>query len=226
MPRPRKRTSASRESATHSALKRRKIAKEFTLDASVISDASESSESDSDALSEGTLSEEEDQYPITEPEAGWEEAEKALYGYSKTRVYKQKISYHRNKDTLKRKREEKKASSAGISVTQRPKPVWGDISKMLNSKDSNLSPTQSARSYFTLPSQPLPTESSQSFSTVPSQPLPTESSQSSREQQSPAIWIAPMAPHLLNCLSYALMFLLISKKLLSATKISKMKRAN
>ena len=38
----------------------------------------------SDAPSEGMLTEEEDQYPIGQPKAGWEEAERTL-GYSKTK---------------------------------------------------------------------------------------------------------------------------------------------
>jgi len=103
---------------------------------SLSNDAIESNESKSDAQSEGMLSEEEDEYPIGQPEAGWKEAEKSLHGYSKTRVYKQKISYHKNKEEIKRRREEAKALRAGIPVTQRAKPVWGDISRMFNSNSS------------------------------------------------------------------------------------------
>jgi hypothetical protein len=104
------------------------------------------------------FSEEEDQYPIAQPEAGWEEAEKALHGYSKTRVYKQKISYHRNKDDIKRKREEKVALKAGIPVTRRLNPVWGDISKIFSSKDSTPS-SSATRSCVSEPT----TQASQPF---------------------------------------------------------------
>lgn len=159
MPRPSKRTAASRQAAAHSMLKRRRITasseisgahgaldSEIQVD-NLSSDATEGSESESDAQSEWMLSEEEDEYPIGQPEAGWEEAEKALHGYSKTRVYRQKISYHKNKEEIKRRREEAKALKAGIPATQRAKPVWGDISRMFNSRVlTSASPTQ--------PSQP------------------------------------------------------------------------
>ena len=85
---------------------------------------------ESDAQSDGLLTEEEDEYPIRQPEIGWKEAERALPGYSNSRMYKQKESYHRNKMGIKRRREERKAFSAGIPVTQGPRPVWGDISQM------------------------------------------------------------------------------------------------
>jgi hypothetical protein len=98
---------------------------------------SESCGSESDAPSEGLLSEEEDEYPIGQPEFGWEEAERRAHGYSKSRVYKQKLSYHKNKEELKRRREEKKALSAGIPVTQRPKPKWGIISNYFGSAGSS-----------------------------------------------------------------------------------------
>ena len=100
---------------------------------------------ESDAESEGMLTEEEDNFPIGQPEAGWEKAERGL-GYSKTRVYKQKTSYHKHKEEIKRKREEKQALSSGILTTQRPKPVWGNITDMFNSRvftSSAPSPTQS-----------------------------------------------------------------------------------
>ena len=100
MPRPSKRTAASRQAATHSVLKRRRITSFRESEASTSgfseifgppgvlhseiqadslnSDATESSESESDAQSEGMLSEEEDKYPIGQPEAGWEEAERTI----------------------------------------------------------------------------------------------------------------------------------------------------
>ena len=74
----------------------------------------------SDAPSEGMLTEEEDQYPIGQPKAGWEEAERTL-GYSKTKEYQQKTSYHKHKEEIKRRRDEKKTLSAGIPISQRTK---------------------------------------------------------------------------------------------------------
>jgi len=181
MARPNKRAAASRQSACLSVVKRRKIEESFASSFSATSGACASSNDDSsnddssneqcfddcsgsDAPSEGMFSEEEDQYPIAQPEAGWEEAEKALHGYSKTRVYKQKISYHRNKDDIKRKREEKVALKAGIPVTRRLKPVWGDISKIFNSKDS----TPSSSATQSCVSEPT-TQASQPFVVEPSQ---------------------------------------------------------
>jgi hypothetical protein len=76
---------------------------------------------------DGELSEEEDIFPIGQPAEGWEEAERKLAGYSKTRVYKQKLSYHRNKEEIKRRRDEKIAQTSGIPVGEKPKPVYADI---------------------------------------------------------------------------------------------------
>ena len=82
----------------------------------------------------GELSEEEDQrptvsaFPIGQPAEGWDEAERRAPGYSRTQVYKQKAYYHRNKDELKRRREEKMAREAGIPVSRKAKPIYGDIS--------------------------------------------------------------------------------------------------
>ena len=107
MPRPTKRAAAARLAATYAALKRRRtvttifedleasanssledsgtpdtLHSEIQVD-SLSNDAIESSESESDAQSEGMLSEEEDEYPIKQPEAGWKKAEKLLHSYSK-----------------------------------------------------------------------------------------------------------------------------------------------
>ena len=70
----------------------------------------------SDAPSEGMLTEEEDQYPIGQPKAGWEEAERTVHGYSKTKEYQKKKSYHKHKEEIKRRRDEKKTLSAGIEA--------------------------------------------------------------------------------------------------------------
>ncbi|KAN0074330.1 hypothetical protein V8E54_008267 [Elaphomyces granulatus] len=96
------------------------------------------------------LAEEEDKYPIGQPKVGWKSAEKSLHGYSKTQVTRQSKSYHKNKDEIKRRREEKKALEAGIPVTQRPKPVWGKISTLFG-------PHVQPSSF----NSPAPTESSQ-----------------------------------------------------------------
>ena len=88
----------------------------------------------SDAPSEGMLTEEEDQYPIGQPKAGWEEAERTVHGYSKTKEFQQKKSYHKHKEEIKRRRDEKKALSAGIPISQRAKPIWGDIRTMLSAE--------------------------------------------------------------------------------------------
>jgi hypothetical protein len=174
-----KRSIASRKGSKASALKRQKIASSRGLEApptsglseicsgsaeiqagSLNTDARESCEWESDAQSDGFLSEEEDKYPIRQPEAGWKEAEGILAGYSSSRTYKQKTTYHRNKKEIKRKKEEKKALSAGIPVTQGPKPVWGDISQMF--KSSVVASPGSPAS--TLLSQSSSTQETQSFS--------------------------------------------------------------
>jgi hypothetical protein len=150
MTRPSKKIFASRQAAAHSALKRQRIASS--------EDATEMSERQSDARSDGMLSEEEDQYPIGQPKAGWEEAERLLYGYSKTRVYKQKVNYRKSKEKIKRKREEKKALLAGIPVTQLTKPVWGDLSTMFINQVSGPTSLDLMQSFDgdsdVMPSQP------------------------------------------------------------------------
>jgi hypothetical protein len=85
----------------------------------------------------------EDRHPTTsirQPAAGWEVAERATHGYSKTRAYKQKTSYHKNKEEIKRRREEKKALGIGISVSREscdgPKSRLGDITAFLKPRVS------------------------------------------------------------------------------------------
>jgi hypothetical protein len=154
MPRVSKKAAACRQAGEsgRKVQKRRKL--DFDGDVT-----GEDKEWQSDAPSEGMLTEEEDEYPVGQPKAGWKEAEKTLRGYSKTRVYQQKISYHTHKEEIKRRRDEKKALSAGIPISQHPKPIWGDIATMF---ESNLS-TSSA-------SEP-PAQSSQSLSTSEQFPL-------------------------------------------------------
>jgi hypothetical protein len=88
------------------------------------------------------LGEKEDRHPtsIRQPEAGWEVAERATHGYSKTRAYKQKTSYHKNKEEIKRRREEKKALGIGIPVSREscdgPKSRLGDITAFLKPRVS------------------------------------------------------------------------------------------
>ena len=124
----------------------------------------------SDAPSEGMLTEEEDQYPIGQPKAGWEEAERTL-GYSKTKEYQQKTSYHKHKEEIKRRRDEKKTLSAGIPISQRTKPRWGDIRTMLE-VESDLSTSS--------PTEAPSTPSLQAFSTS--------------EPSSPSDCVAPASP--------------------------------
>jgi hypothetical protein len=124
----------------------------------------------SDAPSEGMLTEEEDQYPIGQPKAGWEEAERTL-GYSKTKEYQQKTSYHKHKEEIKRRRDEKKTLSAGIPISQRTKPIWGDIRTMLE-VESDLSTSS--------PTEAPSTPSLQAFSTS--------------EPSSPSDRVAPASP--------------------------------
>jgi hypothetical protein len=173
MPRPTKRAVASRQVGAQAVLKRRRITALEELEATpngsskdssaprvlhveiqldgLSNDATEGSESESDAQSEGILSEEEDEYPIGQPQSGWKEAEKSLYGYSKTRVYKQKISYHKNKEEIKTRQDEAKAVRAGIPVIQQAKPLWGDISRMFSFSSSIHASTHVAPAEF----QPL-----------------------------------------------------------------------
>ena len=60
-------------------------------------------------------------FPIGQPADGWYEAERKAPGYSRTRVYKQKAYYH-----IKRRRE-KIANEAGIPVSKKAKPIYGNI---------------------------------------------------------------------------------------------------
>ena len=94
---------------------------------------------DSSGYESGELSEEEDQrpmpvFPIGQPADGWSEAERKAPGYSRSLVYKQKAYYHRNKDTLKRKREEKMVREAGIPVSKKPKPIYGNIALLFGAR--------------------------------------------------------------------------------------------
>jgi hypothetical protein len=165
MPRPTKRAVASRQVGAQAVLKRRRITALEELEATpngsskdssaprvlhveiqldgLSNDATEASESESDAQSEGILSEEEGEYPIGQPQAGWKEAEKSLYGYSKTWVYKQKISYHKNKE-IKRRCDEAKAVRAGIPVIQQAKPLWGDIPRVFSFSSSTHASTHAS----------------------------------------------------------------------------------
>jgi hypothetical protein len=118
--------------------------------------AVELAETSSGSESEGLLSEEEDQHPafVSQPVVGWEQAERGLPGYSKTRNYRQKTDYHKNKEEHRRRRQDKQAHEAGIPVTQKAKPIWGDISKMFNPKPTQTrspSPPSSAVLPVTLP---------------------------------------------------------------------------
>jgi hypothetical protein len=115
--------------------------------------AVELAETSSGSESEGLLSEEEDQHPafVSQPVVGWEQAERGLPGYSKTRNYRQKTDYHKNKEEHRRRRQEKQAHDAGIPVTQKAKPIWGDISKMFNPKPSSRTSSQEAVLPLTLP---------------------------------------------------------------------------
>ena len=96
------------------------------------SDLNYGSTSKPDAQREILLSEGEGGCPVQigQPVTGWGEVEIGLYGYSNTRVYRQKTFYHKNKEEITRKRKAKQASNAGIPATERPKPIWGDVSQM------------------------------------------------------------------------------------------------
>jgi hypothetical protein len=154
MPRVSKKVAARR----HAVESARDVQKRRKLD--LDGDAGEDKGWQSDAPSEGILTEEEDEYPVGQPTAGWKEAEKMLRGYSKTRVYQQKISYHRHKEEIKKRRDERKALSAGIPIIQHPKPIWGDIAQMF---EPNLSRS---------PAFEPPAQSSQSLSISEQLPLP------------------------------------------------------
>jgi len=132
MPRPTKRVAASRKGGINSAAARKRQRIESSQ---ALTETSAQTEADvmgrgmeSDAPSDVEFEEEEDKYPIGQPKVGWESAERALHGYSKTQVSRQSKSYHKNKDDIKRRREERKALAAGIPMNQRPKPIWGKIS--------------------------------------------------------------------------------------------------
>ena len=128
--------------------------------------SSTDSESDSSGYESGELSEEEDQrpisvFPIGQPAEGWSEAERKAPGYSRTQVYKQKAYYHRNKDTLKRKREEKMAREAGIPVSKKAKPIYGNIALLFGartkvSESSSSDPTAAAPATGTPSPPPVP----------------------------------------------------------------------
>jgi hypothetical protein len=114
MPRPSKRAIASRAVGSIAAKKRKVTVVDGDWevpDSCPSKGALSHTDSDSDLCSSGSedgeLSEEEDIFPIGQPAEGWEEAERKLAGYSKTSVYKQKLSYYRNKKEIKRWRDEK-----------------------------------------------------------------------------------------------------------------------
>ena len=197
MPRPSKRKAISQNAAMQSMIKRRNITPLIESEAtpktpadSLSDDVTEDSDfaMESEVESEGLLTEEEDKYPIGQPEFGWEKAERGL-GYSKSRVYKQKTSYHKNKEEIKRRREEKKALSSGIPVptTQQPKPVWGDISKMFGPRvciSSTPTPTQSS-SPALIQSSSAPTQSSSST------PIQSSSSTQQPEPELQSLMVQP-----------------------------------
>lgn len=201
MPRPSKRKAISQNAAMQSMIKRRNITPLIESEAtpktpadSLSDDVTEDSDfaMESEVESEGLLTEEEDKYPIGQPEFGWEKAERGL-GYSKSRVYKQKTSYHKNKEEIKRRREEKKALSSGIPVptTQQPKPVWGDISKMFGPRvciSSTPTPTQSS-SPALIQSSSAPTQSSSST------PIQSSSSTQQPEPELQSLMVQPTHFH-------------------------------
>src|SRR5882762_10512165 len=135
MPRPSKRIAASRRggkmSALNRALKRQEMESSTDLEVTTRSSLGASQtgiEADvlpvaPDAPRDGELQlgGKEDRQPTTsirQPAAGWEVAERATHGYSKTRAYKQKTNYHKNKEEIKRRREEKKALGIGIPISR------------------------------------------------------------------------------------------------------------
>ena len=146
MPRVSKKRIASRQAGERGRAEQKRRRLEIISNPETNIEDCDDAESDgwqSDAPSEGMLTEEEDSWPFGQPEAGWKEAERALHGYSKTRVYQQKLSYHKHKDEIKRRRDEKKALSAGIPITQQARPVWGDIRMAFKSVSSSSAPIQS-----------------------------------------------------------------------------------
>jgi hypothetical protein len=176
MVRPNKRAAAGRRGGKISAaLKRQKmISSQVGSEAEVLEESNTPSYGE---LTDGELTEEEDTYPVRlgQPEAGWEAAERVAYGYSKTRTYKQKTSYHKNKEEIKTRREEKKALSLGIPVNHGPKPVWGDISSFFSRGTSRTSEPEP----IPAPTEPIP---------APTEPIPAPTESVSAP---PANWTAP-----------------------------------
>jgi hypothetical protein len=170
MPRPSKRAIASRAVGSIAAKKRKVtvVDGDWEVPDSGPSEGELSrTDSDSDLYSsgpeDGELSEEEDIFPIGQPAEGWQEAERKLAGYSKTRVYKQKLSYHRNKEEIKRRRDEKIAQTSGIPVGEKPKPVYADILQYFKPSETLLSnipienqSRQSTSPYVAFSSSPSP----------------------------------------------------------------------
>ena len=74
------------------------------------------------------------EFPIGQPAAGWDEAQRKASGYSRTQVYRQKAYYCRNKDEIKKRREEKMAREAGVPVSKKAKPLYGDIADSIEIK--------------------------------------------------------------------------------------------
>jgi hypothetical protein len=192
MVRPSKRAITGRRGGKISAAQKRQKMMTSSTDLEATNDASEigiDEEADvleSDAPSGGELTEEEDAYPIGQPEAGWEAAERAAHGYSKTRAYKQKTSYHKNKEEIKRKREEKKALSLGIPVNHGPKPIYGVITSFFpiaspgpeSREPEPESPEPESPEPVPTPLEPVPVPASQP---VPPETVPARS----------ANWMAP-----------------------------------
>lgn len=208
MPRPKKRVAAGRQGGINSVAARKR--QRLELGSSQAPETShepqsemeaQGFETDSDAPSDGELSEEEDKYPIGQPEVGWEAAERALHGYSKTRVTRQKKSYHKNKEDIKRRREEKKNLNAGIPVIQRPKPVWGNISTFFSPKvqPSVSPPPEESSQHSQFLSTPEPTSPSNWESLTLMAPL----DQGSLEQSLVRPYIPPnFDDAFLNCQSF------------------------
>jgi len=146
-------------------------------------------EMESDTPSDVELTDEEDKYPIGQPKIGWESAEKALHGYSKTQVSRQSKSYHKNKDNIRRRREERKALDAGIPLTQRPKPIWGKISAFFGPSNQ---PSDSG--------SPAPMESSQHPQSLDTPELSPPDSGESLEQSLVRPYVPPnFDDAFLNC---------------------------
>ena len=80
-------------------------------------------------------------FPIGQLAEGWDEAERKAPRCSRSRVYKQKAYYHRNKDKLKRRRGEKMAKEAGIPISKKPQPIYGDIALLFGTAATKASPS-------------------------------------------------------------------------------------